>query len=143
MRWKPTLRSAFCQRLLLLIVDKVVIGALIALAFVVYDRWKTDETRRYNDVRREVELEFTRNQHVREFLPVVLNSTEEPLVRIESLAALVDTQSISSLSTMRLAHRLMLDGILTASSIEVTPFSVLRDDFGRTLRRTPYRGARG
>ena len=134
------MQSAFFQRLLLLVVDKIIIGAIVAAAFVVYDQWKTEETRQYDDIRRQVDLEFTRNEHVRQFLPVVLDSSEDSLIRIESLAALVDTMSLSADSQVRLAQRLILDGILTATSIEVTPFSVLNEDFGRTLRRTPYRG---
>ena len=133
-------QSSFCQRLLLLVIDKIIIGSLIALAFVIYDRWKTEDTRQYNEVRRQVDLEFTQNEHVRSFLPVVLDSSEHSFVRLESLAALVDTQSISSDTTMRLAQTLILDGILDATTINVTPFSVLNEDFGTTLRRTPYRG---
>ena len=133
--------SAYRQQVLLLVIDKVIIGALIAAAFVLYDTWKTEELRRYDDGRRETDLEFTRSGHVREFLPVVMDSQGNPLLRIEALAALVDTQSISSETAVRLANRLIVDGILEATSIEVTPYSVLNEEFGRTLTKTVYRGS--
>jgi hypothetical protein len=47
LRWIDKLSAdSFRGRLILLVVDKVIIGALLAAAFVVYDQWKTDEMRR-------------------------------------------------------------------------------------------------
>ena len=39
--------ESFQAKLYLLLLDKVVIGALIAVAFVTYDRGKTQELRNY------------------------------------------------------------------------------------------------
>jgi predicted Co/Zn/Cd cation transporter (cation efflux family) len=66
--------ETFREKLYLLVIDKVVIGALIAIAFIVYDQWKTQEVRRYTDTQEEVQLAFRRAEYVKQLIPIVLAS---------------------------------------------------------------------
>ena len=117
----PTIDAeTFRGKLYLLVIDKIVIGALIAVAFLVYDRWKTDEVRRYDEVRQEVELGFRRAEYVKELVPIVVDTNRDVLFRAHALAALVETKSISSHSTISLAQNLLLSDVLGVGRYTVT-----------------------
>lgn len=101
-------------KLLLLVVDKLVIGALIALAFVVYDQWKTRETDRYQEAQRERDFDFKRAEYVRDLVPLVLAPSNDIRLRGQAFAALVNTRSIDPISTVQLAQELLMSDILSA-----------------------------
>lgn len=107
-------------KLLLLVLDKLVIGALIALAFFTYDRWKTRELRNYNEVRQRTELGFQRAEYVKELVPVALDPAVDVLVRAQALTALIDTEAISPTSAVTFAARLLLSDVLAARRYTLT-----------------------
>ncbi len=73
----PVDPESFRGKLYLLVLDKVVIGALIAIAFLVYDRWKTEEVRRYTVAQEETQLGFKRAEYVKQLVPIVLNGHQD------------------------------------------------------------------
>lgn len=88
--------ESFRGRLYLLAIDKVVIGALIAMALFVYDRWRTTEARRYDEARQETDLGFKRTEYVKELVPIVLDDRSNVLFRAHAFAALVRNDDIAS-----------------------------------------------
>ncbi len=107
-------------KLLLLVLDKLVIGAVLAFAFFGYDLWKTREVRSYNEVRQRTELGFKRAEYVKELVPVALDPTGDVLVRAQALTALVDTEAISPMSAVTFAGRLLLSDVLAARRYTLT-----------------------
>ena len=103
--------DSFEGKVLLLIVDKLVIGIVIALAFVGYDIWKTFDER---DYREEIELPLKRAEYVKELVPMVLDNDRDVLIRGQALSALVETHSISADSAVTLAQSLLLADLLGA-----------------------------
>lgn len=101
--------ESFRGKLYLIVLDKVVIGALIAIAFVVYDRWKTQELRSYEQ---ETQFAFKRAEYVKELVPIVLDTKQDVLYRAHSLGALVETNSIDANSAVNLAEKLLLSNVL-------------------------------
>ena len=107
--------ESFRGKLYLLVIDKIVIGAAIAVAFFIYDAWKTKEFRHYEDARQETDLGFRRAEYVKDLVPIVLDSDAGVFVRAEVLSALVDTESISPQSAVGFAQQLLLADLLGAS----------------------------
>jgi hypothetical protein len=103
-------------KLYLLIWDKLVLGTMIALAFVCYDRWKSAEQRKYED---KVTLAFQRASYVKELVPIVVDSKTDVAVRGQALIALVETRSISDNSALALAERLLRDGLIRSDYPEM------------------------
>lgn len=72
--------DSFAGKLYLLLIDKIIIGAIIAVAFVLYDQYRTTETRRYETISAQAKL-------AREFLPAIVDSDLDPLSRLFLLRA--------------------------------------------------------
>ncbi len=115
--------ESFRGKLYLLIFDKLVIGALIAVAFVGYDGWKTAETQKYNqridaeiqhhdDARDALERSFKSAEYVRDLVPVVTDPSKDPMTRAEDLAALIRTRSIDDESAFQMAENVLSAGLL-------------------------------
>ena len=128
--------ESFRENVALLAIDKLVLGALIAIAVVIYDLWKTDEVRKYADAHQRVELAFKRAEYIKDVLPVLLDETNDVMVRAQSFASLVETSSISPEAAIRFADRLLLDDVLRIGQVDVTPFHRLNPQYGRTLQNT-------
>ncbi|MGA2860053.1 MAG: hypothetical protein ABSE40_24560 [Candidatus Sulfotelmatobacter sp.] len=99
--------DSFRGKVYLLVIDKVVIGALIAVALLVYDQWKTEEVRRYTAAQEEAQRAFTRAEYVKQLVPVVLDSKQDILYRGHALGALIDTHSIDAASAVHFANMLL------------------------------------
>lgn len=91
--------DSFSAKLWLLVLDKLVIGAIVFGVFAGYKQWETDESRKYNEP-------FTRAEYIKELVPIVLDNDNEPQVRAYTLGALVDTQSVSPESAVYFAAQL-------------------------------------
>ena len=104
--------ESFRGKLYLLVIDKIVIGGMIAVAFVVYSCVQTVDTRRYDEARREVDLGFKRAEYVKELVPIAIDQNGDVLVRAQALTALIETGSISSQSAVSFAQRLLLSDLL-------------------------------
>lgn len=96
-------------KLYLLVWDKLVLGAVIALAFIAYDRWKTAEQRNYED---RVTLAFQRANYVKELVPLVVDSKGDLSARAQALIALIDTHSVGDKNALGLTERLLRQGLI-------------------------------
>ena len=99
-------------RLFLLVVDKLFIGAILAGAFVVFDIWKTDDTREYNQIIQQRQDDFKRAEFTKELLPIALDGTQHISIRIEVLGSLIRTQSVYEDSAFDIALSILREGKL-------------------------------
>lgn len=120
--------ESFRGRLYLLAIDKVVIGALIAMALFVYDRWRTTEARRYDEARQETDLGFKRTEYVKELVPIVLDDRSNVLFRAHAFAALVETKAVSADGAVSLMQRLLLADVLGADNVSMTSVNPVNDE---------------
>ena len=155
--------SSVKDQLAVLIVDKLVLGAIIAVAFLVYDGLKTkelrtyaeaeaqesrtyaeiqgNESRRYAEAQREIDRDLLRADYVKELVPFVLDSARDPFFRTQALAELVGTGSISPESAVRFTERLLQDDILAVGSSQVTNLHPLSWEYGARPGKTFYPGS--
>ena len=106
--------ESFRGKLYLMVIDKIIIGALIAVAFVIYDQWKMQEKLIHDAAQKEADLVFKRAEYIKQLTPIVLNNQNDVLVRGHALRALVETESVTSSSAVFLAQKLLLAGLLAA-----------------------------
>ena len=99
--------DSFRAKVWLLVLDKIVIGAIIFGALAIYQHLETKESRDYAEDREEIQLAFKRAENLKELLPVVLDGQRENQLRAYMLGALMDTQSISSSSAVDLASQIL------------------------------------
>jgi hypothetical protein len=104
--------DSFRGKIVLLVIDKVVIGAILALAFVGYSWWAKVENRAYEARLRETDLGFRRAEYVKELVPVVVDDSKNVIYRAHALAALVETGSVAPSSAVNLAQGLLLSNVL-------------------------------
>lgn len=97
-------------KLFLLIIDKLFIGAILAVAFMVYDLWKTEEVRQYNQIIQRTQDEFKRAEFTKELLPIVLDTKQRVSTRIEVLGSLIRTRSIDENSAVMIALSFLREG---------------------------------
>lgn len=86
----------FKGKLLLLVLDKVVIGAIVGGAFIIYDRTTTEETRNYEEKRLETQLQFERARLLKEFLPAIQDPQTSPITRRYLLRSAILTKSLDA-----------------------------------------------
>ena len=99
--------GSFRAKVWLLVLDKIVIGAIILVALAFYKNWEMEESRAYAEDREEIQLAFRRAENLKELLPVVLDGQRENQLRNHMLVALIDTQSLSSSSAVDLASQIL------------------------------------
>jgi hypothetical protein len=128
--------ETFREKLYLLVIDKVVIGALIAIAFIVYDQWKTQEVRRYTDTQEEVQLAFRRAEYVKQLIPIVLASEQDVRYRAHALGALVETRSIDANSAVNFAGKLLDSNLWVGSEDGEIPSPTSEDYFLDVMRKS-------
>ena len=133
--------SSLRTQLILLFLDKLVIGLILAGTFYYYDQSKTAEQQAYDQERRETDLDFMRADYVKELLPQVLDPDQDAFFRTQALAALIETDSISPESAVRFTQRLLLDDVLASSASQVTPLSPLSPLYQRSPENTFYPGS--
>lgn len=103
--------ESFNGKLLLLVIDKVVIGAIIALAFLLYDRYKTADTRLYEQKREQTQLAFERSRVIKEFLPVIQDPKIDLTTRAYVLRSAVLTQSIDPDAAFEIGQDFLRGGL--------------------------------
>lgn len=103
--------DSFRGKLYLLVIDKLVIGALIAVALVAYDTWNTESERRYEDAAKEVQTEFERAKLVREFVPLLADPNANVITRAYLLRAALVTGSIDPEAGIELGRVLIPAGL--------------------------------
>ena len=110
--FKSTDPDSMRGKLLLLLVDKLFIGAILATAFVIYDSWKTTQTDEYNRFVQNAQHDFKRTEFTSELLPLVLDKNQDINIRMEILGSLIRTESIEPSSATRIAILLLEQGAL-------------------------------
>ena len=114
--------ESFRGKLSLLVIDKLVIGAVIALAFVVYDLWRTADLHRYETKSKEVQfryetqakevqLQFERAKLVREFMPVIAGREADVVTRAYVLRSAIATGSLDAEAGIELGRNLLEAGL--------------------------------
>lgn len=103
--------ESFKGKLYLLAIDKIVIGAIIAVAFVAYDRYRTIEVQGLADRAAQVQLAFERAKLAKEFLPFIANQKENVIARGYVLREAARTGSIDADAAVEIGRQLLLDGI--------------------------------
>jgi hypothetical protein len=125
--------ETFRGKLYLLIIDKLIIGAIIAAAFVAYDAWKTaelsrldrekaeqarrldhekaEQARRLETQARQITTEFERAKLVKELLPIIASHHESIDTRAYALRSALQTGSLDSESGVELTSNLIADGL--------------------------------
>lgn len=135
MRIFKTDPESFVGKLLLLVVDKLIIGALIAVVLLVFDRWRTVEQRHYNEAQEETQLAFKRAEYVKQLVPVVLDEKADIVVRAQNLVALIRTNSVDDKTAFVMARRLLNAGVVYADQ----PYATLKDDDSEEEERVSFR----
>lgn len=97
--------ESFTGKLYLLIADKLILGAVIAAAFVAYDQWKTQEARHYEEA-------VQRAAYLKEFVPIVVQPDNDVLVRAQALVALIDRRAVDPRTAFVLTERLLRSGLM-------------------------------
>ena len=109
---QPHPSESLREKVILLVIDKLVIGALLAVAFVLYDRWKTADVRSYERVTQERDFSFRRPEYIRTLVPLIVSSETDMRLRLQAFGALVDTRAIDPGSAVQLAQDLVDAGAL-------------------------------
>jgi hypothetical protein len=104
--------DSFRGKVYLLAIDKVVIGALLALAFAGYSWWTKIETRAYEARLQETDLGFRRAEYVKELVPLVVDSEIDLSARAQALIALIETHSVGDKNALGLTERLLRSGLI-------------------------------
>jgi len=103
--------ESFRGKLYLLVIDKLVIGAAIALAFVVYDLQRTADLRRYETQAKDLQLQFEQAKLVREFMPVIAGRDANVVTRAYVLRSAIATGSLDAEAGVELGRSLLGDGL--------------------------------
>ncbi len=112
----------------MLFIDKIILGLLISVALIFYRRWETIDTRKYEEVNRNTDLIFKRAEYAKDFLPLVIDDSEESIVRIQSLSVLIDTNAIPSSSCIILAQQLLQSDVLDYKQFLMSREEIERND---------------
>jgi hypothetical protein len=103
--------ESFRGKLYLLVVDKLVIGAVIALAFVVYDLRRTADLQRYETQAKDVQLQFERAKLVREFMPLIAGREADVVTRAYVLRSAIAIGALDAEAGIELGRNLLADGL--------------------------------
>ena len=99
--------DTFSGKVLLLLIDKIAIGGIIALVLLGYSIWQTRDQRSYDE---KITLSFKRAEYIKELAPMVVDQKNDPISRAQALFALIETNSISDKTAFVLTGRLLRSG---------------------------------
>jgi hypothetical protein len=108
--------ESFRGKLYLLVFDKVVLGALIGIAFFVYKQWEIKDQRAYED---RTTLAFQRASYVKELVPMVVDSNRELPARSQALITLIETGSVGDKNALGLTEILLRQGLIRSGYPEL------------------------
>lgn len=103
--------ESFKGKTLLLIIDKLIIGAILAVAFVLYDQYKDDRARQERIESQEIQLNFERAKMAKEFWPIIMNAENDILVRGYTLRSGMMSKAIESNTGQDVAYKLYKEGL--------------------------------
>ena len=103
--------NPFSAQLLLLIVDKLIIGAIIAVAFFCYDRYKTTESRKYQEQQQQIQLRFEQSRLLKEFLPIIQDSSVDLVTRGYVLRSAVLSRALDAAAAFEIGQDFLRAGL--------------------------------
>jgi len=103
--------STLEEKVLLLVVDKLIIGAIIAIAFVIYDRMTTADSREYQDRQLQIQLQMERAKLLQDFLPVIQDPALDLVTRGYVLRSAVLTESLDAAAAFELGQHFLRSGL--------------------------------
>jgi hypothetical protein len=103
--------DSFQGKLFLLLIDKLLIGAIIAIAFIAYDIWKIERENRLENKSREVQLEFERAKLIKEFLPIITSKQTNINTRAYALRSALITCALDGEAGVELGRNLLSEGL--------------------------------
>lgn len=106
-------------KILILVFDKIFLGLIIAIAFVVYDQYKSNQESIRNNQAQAIQLDYERAKSASEYLPIIMNSKNEVLERAYVLRAAVLTKSIDKLTGMNILCKLYKDKLNNFDFLQV------------------------
>lgn len=108
--------ESFRGKLLLLIFDKVVLGAMIGVALFMYKQWEISDQRKYED---RTTLAFQRAGYVKDLVPMVVDSERALPARSQALIALIETGSVGDKNALGLTEILLRQGLIRSEYPEL------------------------
>lgn len=104
--WSDNSSDSFKGKLLLLLIDKLIIGIIIGAAFFVYDQYKTNQEDKARFQSFSVQAEFEKAKLAKELWPILLDSTKGVVERAFILKSAVTTRTIEDEVAVDLAFML-------------------------------------
>jgi hypothetical protein len=105
--------DSFSSKVWLMIIDKIVIGAVLAGALFLYNNIKTKETRKYNESREEIQYNFKRAEYVKNLVPIILDEKQQIIYRAHTLRSLLSTRAIDENTAISFAQILLNSDLLS------------------------------
>jgi hypothetical protein len=127
--------DSFRGKLYLLVFDKVVVGALIAVALFAYKRWETSDQRAYEN---RTTLAFQRAGFVKELVPMVVDPTRDLSARSQALIALIETGSVGDKNALGLTALLLRQGLIRSTDPEHSVWNHDHPLIDTLMNRMPY-----
>lgn len=97
--------------LFLLVVDKLIIGLIIAAAFFWYDRYKTIESRKYQKEQQKIQRQFERSRLLKEFLPIIRDSKVDLVTRGYVLRSAVLLRALDAAAAFEIGQDFLRAGL--------------------------------
>jgi len=120
----PMDADSFRGKVWLLVIDKVVLGALIALALVAYDLYRTRDARNYDSLTKETQLTVERARLAKEVLPIITSKEQDVTTRGFTLGESVRTGAIPSNAAIALGPGLLRDGLSPLDFVDIMELTV-------------------
>lgn len=103
--------ESFKSKLTLMLIEKLIIGAIIAIAIFVYDRYKTVDNREYEQKRAETQLAFERSRLIKEFMPVIQNESLDLVSRAYILRSAILAKAIDPEAAFEIGQDFLRKGL--------------------------------
>ena len=103
--------QSFKGKAILLIIDKLIIGAILAVAFVIYDQYKDERARDERIESQIIQLNFERAKMAKEFWPIIMDSQNDILVRGYTLRSGIMSKAIDPNTGIDIAYKLYKEGL--------------------------------
>lgn len=103
--------DSFKGKVLILIIDKLVIGAVLALAFFIYDQYKDERARVERIESQNIQLDFERAKMAKEFWPIIMDSKNDIVVRGYTLRSAIMSKAIEPNTGLEVAYKLYREGL--------------------------------
>lgn len=129
-----TMAEKFGHKVWLLIIDKIVIGAVIALAIFLYDGYKTKNEREYRDLQAQTLLRIERSTLLKEFLPIIQDNNRDLVTRGYVLRSAVVVGALDADAAFEIGQDFLRLGLSANHYQRILP-EMLPDGIGAFSRR--------